>query len=190
VGNRNTEANFHGIPLSQYKDRWIFLNLNEEDFQDNKLVSRKRASLPHWHRSLDLITDSSIFLSIHHPFHALQEMERHLLDYFIQDIGPSCSLSGFHNPYVSLVVPLCFESTTLRHALLAVAANQLCLLGNHQFTEQTCFYKHMALQGIRLEISTGAYDDGTVASILMLCFHEVRLSLSLFMHPSRPSRLT
>jgi hypothetical protein len=34
-----------------------------------------------------------------------------------------------YNPYISLLVPLCFVSITLRHAVLAVSANQLCLLG-------------------------------------------------------------
>lgn len=100
-------------------------------------------------------------------------MESYLLDYFIRGISPSCSLSDEHNPYISLVVPLCFDSVTLRQALLAVAANQLCLLGEEQFTEKACLYKHLALQSLRQTIAAGVHDDGTMASILMLCFHEV-----------------
>jgi hypothetical protein len=177
VRHRNTQDNFYSLPLSQYKDRWIFLNLYEDDFHDKGRTFQERASPAlRQGRSMDLITHSSIQFSIYHPFYAFQEKEQYLLDYFIRDIGPSCSLSSLYNPYISLMVPLCFESTILQSALLAAAANQLCLLGKDQFTEQACYYKFMALQGIRLGISSGIYDDDTIAAILMLCFHEVRLS--------------
>lgn len=174
--NRTTEAIFQGVPLTQYNNRWVFLNLTKDDFQDTDSLSRTRPSLQPCH-TMDHSTNSSIPTSIYHPLHSFPDTESYLLDYFIRGISPSCSLSELHNPYISLVVPLCFVSITLRHALLAVAANQLCLLGEDQFTEQVCRYKHMALQGLQQEISAGVHDDGTVASILMLCFHDVRLSL-------------
>jgi hypothetical protein len=157
------------------------LNLNEGDFQGSYGVPRTHSSAQIRPNSIDRCTDLSIRTSIYHPLHSFPDTETYLLDYFIRGISPSCSLSESYNPYISLVVPLCFVSITLRHALLAVSANQLCLLGKDQFTEQVCHYKHMALQGLRQEISAGVHDDGTVASILMLCFHDVRLLLHLFL---------
>lgn len=173
VQNRITKGKFQGVSLTQYNNRWVFLNLNEHHFQNTDRMPRTRPSPRPRHRSMNLSINPSISTSIYHPLHSFLDKESYLLDYFIRGIGPSCSLSEMHNPYISLVVPLCFISVTLRHTLLAVAANQLCLVGKDQFTEQACDYKHIALQGLRKEISAGVHDDGTVASILMLCFHEV-----------------
>ena len=177
--NQISEAIFQGVSLTQYTNRWVFLNLNECDFQDTDGVSPTQPSPQPLHNSMDLSANSSIPTSIYHPLHSFPDTESYLLDYFVRGISPSCSLSELHNPYISLVVPLCFFSITLRHALLAVAANQLRLLGKDQFTEKVYRYKHMALQGLRQEISAGVHDDGTVASILMLCFHDVRLSVDV-----------
>lgn len=174
--DRTTKAIFQGVPITQYNNLWVFLNLTDDDFQDTDSVSRTRPSLQPRHTSMDPSTNSSIPASIYHPLHSFPDMESYLLHYSIRGISPSCSLSELHNPYISLVVPLCFVSITLRHAVLAVAANQLCLLGEDQFTQQVCCYKHMALKGLQQDISAGVHDDGTIASILMLCFHDVRRS--------------
>ncbi|UPK94459.1 hypothetical protein LCI18_005394 [Fusarium solani-melongenae] len=168
-------AIFQGVPLDQYANRWVFLNLGNVDFQDTDIApcpplqSCRSAS---WTPT----PTSSIF---HHPLHSFPDTESYLLDYFIRGISPACTLSELHNPYASLLVPLCFVSVTLRHALLAVAGNQLCLLGEDQFMEQAYRYKDLALQGIRQEISSGMHDDATVASILMLCFQEISDDCSL-----------
>ncbi|KAL6359177.1 hypothetical protein LRP88_06597 [Fusarium phalaenopsidis] len=166
-------ALFQGVPLDQYANRWVFLNLGNVDFQDIDSTSRP----PLQSCRSGFVTTASwtptptspIF---HHPLHSFPDTESYLLDYFIRGISPACTLSELHNPYASLLVPLCFVSITLRHALLAVAGHQLCLLGEDQFMEQACCYKDLSLQGIRQEISSGMHDDATVASILMLCFQE------------------
>ncbi|CAP98952.1 Pc22g16640 [Penicillium rubens Wisconsin 54-1255] len=171
--NRKTESVFQGLPLTQYTSRLFFLNLNEGDFQDSDDVPRTHSSAQVCPNSIDICTDLSIQSSIYHPLYSFPDTETYLLDYFIRGISPSCSLSELYNPYISLLVPLCFVSITLRHAVLAVSANQLCLLGKDQFAEQVCHHKHMALQGLRREISAGVHADATVASILMLCFHDI-----------------
>lgn len=166
------------MPLAQYANRWVFLNLGNADFQDTDSTPRRSPSLQSCRRG-SFSTNSiptptrPIF---RHPLHSFPDTESYLLDYFIRGISPACTLSELHNPYTSLVVPLCFVSVTPRHALLAVAANQLCLLGKDRFTEQACRYKDLALQGIRQKISSGMHDDATITSILMLCFQEVRHS--------------
>ncbi len=116
----------------------------------------------------------------YHPFHTFPETDSYLLDYFIRGISPSCSLSTSHNPYISLVIPLCFTSQTLRNALLAVAANQLCLLGRPQLRQEACHYKDKALQGLQRELSNSLQDEGAVAAVVMLCFQDVGSSRGLF----------
>ena len=115
----------------------------------------------------------------YHPFHTFPDTDSYLLDYFLRGISPSCSLSTSHNPYISLVIPLCFTSQTLRNALLAVAANQLCLLGRPQLRQEACHYKDKALQGLQRELSTSLQDEGAVAAVVMLCFQDVGSSRGL-----------
>jgi hypothetical protein len=164
------KALFEAVPLQPYINRWVFLNVTTSDFDPNNTECQTLSSDP-----LELVAPSPL-PSTYHPLHAFPETDSYLLDYFIRGISPSCSLSTSHNPYISLVIPLCFLSDTLRHALLAVAANQLCLLGCNQFRQKACQHKDKALRGLRREISTGLQDEGTVATVLMLCFQDVRAS--------------
>lgn len=198
-------TNFQGIPLDSYIDRWMFLNATVGDFGAEFNTSQANSSPQSQYVNSNLLMSasspksfssssssssfSSSFIppSIYHPFHSFSDLDSYLLDYFIRGISPSCSLSSSHNPYVSLVIPLCFSSVTLRHALLAVAANQLCLLGRVQFVTAACQYKHRALQGLRRDLSASVRDDGTVAAVLMLCFQDVRVQLSLPSPPFSPS---
>ncbi|RDW61825.1 Zn(II)2Cys6 transcription factor [Aspergillus mulundensis] len=157
---------FQAVSLHSYIDRWIFLNVTAHDFEAEDTCIRP-SSCP----ELDLIP--ALSPSPYHPLHSFPETEAYLLDYFIQGISPSCSLSASHNPYVSLVIPLCFTSETLRNALLAVAANQLCLLGRGHLRQEACLYKDKALQGVRRDLSVGLQDEGTIATVLMLCFQDI-----------------
>ncbi|KAH7141972.1 hypothetical protein EDB81DRAFT_54114 [Dactylonectria macrodidyma] len=135
----NGGAIFQGVPLAQYAHRWVFLNLGNDDFQGNDSVLRQRPSLQSCY-SGSTSTNSSITTPtspiIRHPLHSFPDTETYLLDYFIRGISPACYLSELHNPHRSLVVRLCFVSITLRYPLLAVAANQLCLLSEDRFTEK------------------------------------------------------
>ncbi|KAL4995523.1 fungal-specific transcription factor domain-containing protein [Aspergillus recurvatus] len=164
---KQNKAPFEAVPLRPYTNRWIFLNVTTNDLYPNSTECQTLSS-----DGLELPTLSPV-PSAYHPLHKFPETDSYLLDYFIRGISPSCSLSASHNPYVSLVIPLCFVSSTLRHALLAVAANQLCLLGRSQFRQTACHHKDKALQGVRRELCTSLQDEGTVATVLMLCFQDI-----------------
>lgn len=77
------------------------------------------------------------------------DIESNLLSYFVERIGPSCSLSSSHNPYLRFLIPMCFLYPTLKDALLAVAANQLRLLGDMRFEKEAVLFKDRALQGLQ-----------------------------------------
>ncbi|KAL3475523.1 fungal-specific transcription factor domain-containing protein [Aspergillus californicus] len=168
------KATFQGLPLKPYTDRWVFLNVTSDDFCSDIKMSwvppaEAEPSISKTYLPLPLLPPPSL----HHPLHSFSSTDSYLLDYFIRGISPSCSLSPSHNPYVSLVIPLCFTYDTLRNALLAVAANQLRLIGHPQFTKEACHYKQKALEGLRQEISSPFLDEGTVAAVLMLCFQDI-----------------
>ncbi|KAM5345659.1 hypothetical protein ACJ41O_011520 [Fusarium nematophilum] len=110
-----------GVPLAQYATRWVFLNLGNDDFQDTDCALRScRSGSTSTNKSLVPTPTSPV---VRHPLRSFPDTESYLLDYFIRGISPACSLSELHNPYTPLMVPLCFASATLRHALLAAAAN-------------------------------------------------------------------
>ncbi|KAL3486701.1 fungal-specific transcription factor domain-containing protein [Aspergillus germanicus] len=168
---RRSKSDFRPVPLDSYFNRWEFLNVTFDD-----LAASAEVDTPHYstrsNDSSQLLQLSPAF-SIYHPLHTFSGSDGYLLDYFIRGISPSCSLSKSHNPYISLVIPLCFVSNTLLNALLAVAANQLRLLGSTRSSHEGCHYKQIALQSLRQEISTGTQDEGTVAAVLMLCFQDI-----------------
>ncbi|KAL1962751.1 hypothetical protein VTN77DRAFT_9205 [Rasamsonia byssochlamydoides] len=196
------EQDFCGVPLDRYVGRWIFLNTTYGDFSgdgnysDNgDLVLEDAAALAHSTAWMILSPPSSPSSLNHaaavdnnnnqsldrhplgrplgHPLRSYPEVEQYLLNYFIQAIGPNCSLSASYNPYLSLVTPLCFSHTTLKNTLLAVSANQLRLLGDTRFVREAWLFKDRALQGLRQDIRAQKVDYGTVATVLMLCFHDI-----------------
>ncbi|KAL4873110.1 fungal-specific transcription factor domain-containing protein [Aspergillus spectabilis] len=168
------ESAFRALPLHNYVNRWVFLNVTVNDLTrfSSDYEPRRLSQHPSPNLQNHLIL-SHPQASTYHPLHSFPDTDAYLFDYFIRGIGPSCSLSTSHNPYISLVIPLCFGSETLRNALLAVAANQICLLGRPQFRQEACHYKDKALQGLRREIYTSLPDEGTVATVLMLCFQDI-----------------
>ncbi|KAL4948856.1 fungal-specific transcription factor domain-containing protein [Aspergillus filifer] len=167
-------AVFRPIPLNPYINRWIFLDVAIDDFQGRQQATEAGLESDNLSEHKFLPTTSFLIPSyLIHPLHAFPESDAYLLDYFIQGISPSCSLSPSHNPYISLVIPLSFSSNTLRSALLAVAANQLCLLGRPELRQEACYYKDKALQGLRRQIAVKSHDEETVATVLMLCFQDI-----------------
>ncbi|KAL4967705.1 transcription factor domain-containing protein [Aspergillus stella-maris] len=167
-------AVFRPIPLHSYINRWIFLNVAIEDFEKQDRENPSDSEFDRYSKHEFLTTTPFLLPSYHaHPLHTFPETDAYLLDYFIRGISPSCSLSTSHNPYISLVIPLSFSSDTLRNALLAVAANQLCLLGQPSLRQEACHYKHKTLQGLRQQIALNSHDEGTIATVLMLCFQDI-----------------
>ena len=56
---------------------------------------------------------------------------------------------------------------------MAVAANQLCLVGDMRFKSEACLFKERALQGVQRAIFANTLDYGTITTVLMLCFYDV-----------------
>lgn len=119
------------------------------------------------------ITSLSLRPLMSHPISFYPKIEGHLFNYFVQAIGPNCSLSASFNPYISLITPLSLAHRALWNALLAVAANQLRLLGDTRYNKEAYTFKHNALQGVQHAIATQNCDYGILATVLMLCFHDV-----------------
>lgn len=115
------------------------------------------------------------FKCFEHPLASYMEVEGNLLDYFIRGVSPQCSLAPTHNPYLNYVTPLCFHYESVRNAILAAAANQLCILGDSRFQKEAFLYKQRTLTGLREEIAAGNLNEGTLATVLMLCFRDVRI---------------
>lgn len=165
-----TEEGFQSVPLACYSGRWIFLNTTSSDFAGGNNHSDEDDDT----RTLVEDTDClSLWPPMSHPVSFYPEVEGHLFNYFVQAIGPNCSLSPSFNPYISLITPLSLAHTALWNALLAVAANQLRLLGDTGYNREACTFKHNALQGVQHAIATQNYDYGILATVLMLCFHDV-----------------
>lgn len=168
----------YSIPLDQYRDQWIFLNTTYEDFlsrTSNVEEADMGTSQPNQSLQVTAGEKSRLLVSQpwEHPLTSYSEVESYLLDYFIRGIAPSCSISSSENPYISLITPLCFVYSTLRNALVAVAANQLRLLGDARFIKEGCIFKDRALQGLQRAMSSTCLDYGVTATVLMLCFYDV-----------------
>ncbi|PLB43364.1 MFS general substrate transporter [Aspergillus steynii IBT 23096] len=172
------EAASYTLPLDKYVGRWIFLNTTNSDFdienhpstvlEADEPTTEDLSELELEYQYLDLMTSS-----FRHPLAEYSEVESYLLDYFIHGIGPNCALSQVDNPYISLITPLCFVHPTLRNALLAAAGNQLRLLGDTRFIKETLIYTSRALKSLNQAISQNRIDDGVIATVLMLCFHDI-----------------
>ncbi|KAK2741383.1 Anaphase-promoting complex subunit 1 [Myotisia sp. PD_48] len=178
TGMENAEDDFHGIPISQYIGRWVFLNTTYWDFGDESGVPDDQAEHP---ESLFQILNQPgqqpyipvSRSSYDHPLSMYPMVESYLLNYFIEAIGPNCSLSPGYNPYLALVIPISFGHLPLRNILLAISANQLRLLGDHRFEKEAYLYKQRALNGLQNEINERRASYGAVATVLMMCFHDI-----------------
>ena len=171
------------LPLDQYVGRYIFLHTTENDFQ----IEHHHLQLPNLDEAAhDVLSEMTMdydhfdlmTFTFGHPLTEYSEVESYLLDFFIHGIGPNCALSQIDNPYISLITPLCFVHPTLRNAVLAAAGNQLRLLGDTRFAKDTLVYKNRALNSLHQAISHNRIDDGVIATVLMLCFHDASIPMT------------
>ena len=148
-----------------------------EDDQDIEEVSRQDMSPDADSLALEMFDTSGFetFLGIEvfEPRGLYQGTDAHLLAYYINELCPKCSLSEVNNPYLSVLLPIAYEFAPLRHALLAVAANQLRLLDDHRFVSHSLTLKSMAMKGLRYHLATDSMDWRSLATILMFCFYDV-----------------
>ncbi|EED14059.1 conserved hypothetical protein [Talaromyces stipitatus ATCC 10500] len=184
------DNDFTGVPLDQYFGKWIWLNTTYEDFTgkinqwddgENEVGllspidnSAGRLVLASAHQQ---VVDQTLKTrTLGNPLSYYDYSEAYLLDYFINAIGPNCSLSSSQNPYMSLIPLLSY--TTFRNTILAVSANQLSLLGDTRYSRDAYMFKQKALTGLTQVDTTSTADFGVVASVLMLCFHDISANCS------------
>lgn len=104
----------------------------------------------------------------------------HLLQFFVQQVAPACTLSSTYNPYLEFIAPRAHASSSLLHVVLGIAASEL------QFRQRGNLYNNMAIQlrtkaleGLQEEIALARQPGNDTlfpqiaATTLMLCFWEV-----------------
>ncbi|PGH12279.1 hypothetical protein AJ80_06793 [Polytolypa hystricis UAMH7299] len=176
------DREFHAVPTGQYMHRWLFLNSTYWDFGNEEAERPRHVDADGANNVLMSLGVSGIINNgiytgpplqraiVHTPY---PSTESYLLEYFIDKIGPNCSLSPFYNPYLKLVTPIASWHEPLRNTLLAIAANQRRLLGDRRYVNEAVMYKQRALTGLQTEINEKKPSFGTVATVLMLCFHDI-----------------
>ncbi|KAK5044428.1 hypothetical protein LTR84_011242 [Exophiala bonariae] len=96
-----------------------------------------------------------------------------LLDYYISELSPKCSLSRINNPYLYTLLPVAFEFEPLRNALLAAAANELRLQQHGEFEKLALKLRDAAIRGLRAHLQTAEMDWRGLAVMLMFCFYDI-----------------
>ncbi|PGH33022.1 hypothetical protein GX50_04168 [[Emmonsia] crescens] len=167
---------FQPVPIDQYTGRWLFLNTTYQDFSHRngeKVAKCSLIQLAEIAQSMNGLACPPPNRPLGHPLVHYSPVESFLLDYFIRGIAPFCSLSTGCNPYLSLVTPLALNYqqpyVPLRNILLAIAANQLQLLGDRTYEKEAFMCKQKALHDLQNDInhrkpSPGAISDGCTPS--------------------------
>lgn len=96
-----------------------------------------------------------------------------LLEYYISELSPKCSLSSTNNPYLYTLLPVAFEFEPLRNALLAAAANELRLQQHGQYENLSLKLRDAAIRGLRSYLQTTEMDWKGLAVMLMFCFFDI-----------------
>eukprot|EP00136_Aspergillus_niger_P005641 XP_001396348.2 Zn(II)2Cys6 transcription factor [Aspergillus niger CBS 513.88] len=164
------------VSLDEYSGRWVFLNLTVKNYlEDTGEVDYDSDNEDTVMQDLSGESDDALQLRsvLSHPLSEYSHSESYLLQYFIQSIGPDCSLSSIDNPYITLLTPLAFCHPALRNAMVSVAANQLRLLGDARYANEAALYKNRAIQGLQQAVELQNIDDGIIGTILMLCFYDI-----------------
>lgn len=122
----------------------------------------------------------------------LNQLERDLVTYFIESIGPDCvcceiepssSLNSYIapelNPYLHLIIPLAFKSPLVMKTIVAASATQLVLLGQKEYQSIAQKYLVEAMSEIAKLIEMKTDSDGwddVFAVVIMLCFIEISVN--------------
>lgn len=111
--------------------------------------------------------------------------ESHLWTYFHKAIAPTCILNPAINPYQDIILRIAaFTGNTspLFHAIMAISASQLHILGNENFSFLSWHCRQKALRSLRLEtikMEQGSIDQPLEAQILATVMAMVFLDVSL-----------
>lgn len=115
----------------------------------------------------------------------LSPTESHLWTYFHKAIAPTCILNPAINPYQDVILRIAaFTGTAspLFHAIMAISASQLYILGNLDFYSLSWSYRQRALRSLRLQtikMEEGASDQAVEAQILATVMAMVFLDVCL-----------
>lgn len=114
----------------------------------------------------------------------LSSAESHLWTYFHKAIAPTCVLNPAINPYQDVILRIAaFTGNTspLFHAIMAISASQLHILGNQDFYPLSWDYRQRALRSLRQQttkIEQGTTDKSLEAQILATVMAMVFLDVS------------
>jgi len=107
------------------------------------------------------------------PYSPYLGSDAFLLDYYISELSPKCSLGSANNPYLYTLLPVAFEFEPLRHALLAATANELRLQQHVQFENVSLKLRDAAIRGLRAHLQTTEMDWKSMAVMMMFCFYDI-----------------
>lgn len=108
------------------------------------------------------------------PLRSFTGCEAQLLNYYIHELSPKCSLSVHLNPYLKVLLPVAFEFEPLRHTLLATSACQLYhLTGDRQYELSSLSHRSKAIRGLNTHLGKERADWKSLATIVMFCFRDV-----------------
>ncbi|KAN0099341.1 Fungal specific transcription factor domain containing protein [Hyaloscypha variabilis] len=192
---------YQPIDLRPYMGMWVFLNASKENFELHRrhdLGDEKTAVGEREDENPPALRNETLEMVISQPdgilpineilslegspmmsrfsfdtFSAFSSIEGNLFSYFVNSIGPSCSLSPSQNPYLAYLTPMSFQFPALRDALIAASANQLRLLNDKRFEREALSYKNKAIRAVQRAIDAEEIDVGIVATVLMLCFYDI-----------------
>lgn len=100
--------------------------------------------------------------------------EKHLLNHYLQVVSRLLVVVPDNdNPYLQELIPMAFESTTVRHALVALAACHLQRV-YPDFQRNFLFHRSMTLQGLKGDLDEPDGASYSLAATLLLCLLEVR----------------
>lgn len=123
------------------------------------------------------------------PLRLTAEQSR-LWVYFHQAIAPSCVLNPHLNPYQDVILKIAASTgntSPLFHAIMAISANQLYILGHKSLSSSLGDYRHRVLRSLRLETTKlekttldAASAAPILATVMALVFLDVGVTLLSF----------
>ncbi|KAK5056835.1 hypothetical protein LTR84_012367 [Exophiala bonariae] len=99
--------------------------------------------------------------------------EKHLLNHYLQVVSRALVVVPDDvNPFLRVLIPMAFESTTVRHALIALSACHLYKV-YPDFQRNLLFHRSMTLQGLKSDLDDPGSGPYSLAATLLLCLLEI-----------------
>lgn len=99
--------------------------------------------------------------------------ERHLLNHFLQVVSRGLVVVNDDvNPFLVEILPMAIENLSVRHALLALSARQICRVYT-VFEDTRVSQQTLALHHLKLELQKTVTTEHALASTLLMCLCEI-----------------